>query len=59
MASEVVTIIGDGGWGTTLALMLFENGHEVRLWSKFPDYAAKFASTRENTKFLPGITVPT
>jgi len=59
LASEVVTIIGDGGWGTTLALMLFENGHEVRLWSKFPDYAAKLASTRENTKFLPGIAVPT
>jgi glycerol-3-phosphate dehydrogenase (NAD(P)+) len=53
-----VTVIGDGGWGTALALVLCENGHEVRLWSKFPEYAAEVASTRENTKFLPGVAIP-
>ena len=26
-------VIGSGAWGTALALVLLENGHEVTLWS--------------------------
>jgi glycerol-3-phosphate dehydrogenase (NAD(P)+) len=58
MTREIVTVLGDGGWGTALALLLTENGHEVRLWSKFPDYAAELAASRVNRKFLPGIAIP-
>jgi glycerol-3-phosphate dehydrogenase (NAD(P)+) len=58
MTKEVISILGDGGWGTALALLVFENGHEARLWSNFPDYAAEVRSTRENRKFLPGIAIP-
>ena len=28
-----ITVLGSGGWGTALALLLLENGHEVTLWS--------------------------
>ena len=28
-----LSVIGSGGWGTALALLLLENGHEVALWS--------------------------
>ncbi len=28
-----VAVVGSGGWGTALALVLLENGHEVTLWS--------------------------
>lgn len=55
---ETIAVLGDGGWGTALALLVFENGHNVRLWSKFPVYAAEVASTRENRKFLPGVAIP-
>ena len=48
-----VAVIGDGGWGTALALVLVRNGHSVRLWSAFPDYAKQLQQTRENVKFLP------
>ena len=58
MSKEIVTIIGDGGWGTALALLVFENGHTARIWSRFPSYAAEVAESRENTKFLPGIAIP-
>jgi glycerol-3-phosphate dehydrogenase (NAD(P)+) len=58
MGKEHVAVLGDGGWGTALALLLAENGHDVRLWSKFPSYAAEVASTRQNRKFLPGVTIP-
>ena len=27
-----VTIIGDGGWGTALALVLQRNNHNVTVW---------------------------
>ena len=27
-----VTVIGSGSWGTALAVMLAEHGHEVTIW---------------------------
>jgi glycerol-3-phosphate dehydrogenase (NAD(P)+) len=53
-----ISIIGDGGWGTTLAIHLSKKGHEVMLWSAFKSYAATLRRTRKNTKFLPGIKIP-
>lgn len=49
-----VAIIGDGAMGTVSAVMLVENGWEVRLWSAFPEAAEQLARTRENKRFLPG-----
>ncbi|MEW6027328.1 MAG: NAD(P)H-dependent glycerol-3-phosphate dehydrogenase [Planctomycetota bacterium] len=53
-----ITVLGDGGWGTAVALLLLHNGHKVTLWSKFPEYAEHIRKRRENTKFLPGIKLP-
>ena len=53
-----VTVLGDGGWGTALALLLHENGSRVTLWSAFPDYAEVLRRTRRNPKFLPGVRLP-
>ena len=53
-----VTVIGDGGMGTTCAIMLAENGHDVCLWSAFPDAAERLARERENRRFLPGHRLP-
>ena len=53
-----VTVLGAGGWGTTLALVLHERNAEVTLWEFFEDYAALLDKTRENTKFLKGIKIP-
>ena len=33
-----VCVIGDGGWGTALALVLHQNGHSVNIWGPFKDY---------------------
>jgi glycerol-3-phosphate dehydrogenase (NAD(P)+) len=51
-------VIGDGAWGTTLAMLLAGKGLDVSVWSAFPDYAKELARTRENRKFLPGIAIP-
>lgn len=53
-----VTVIGDGGWGTALALLLDYNGHRVRVWGAFPDYVREVAESRENRAFLPGVDLP-
>ncbi|HUT35314.1 MAG TPA: NAD(P)H-dependent glycerol-3-phosphate dehydrogenase [Planctomycetota bacterium] len=58
MNAERVTVIGDGGWGTTLALLLGGKGNAVRLWGAFPEYVEAMRERRENTKFLPGIPLP-
>jgi glycerol-3-phosphate dehydrogenase (NAD(P)+) len=52
--SEIV-ILGDGAWGTALAVVLDRAGRKVTLWSRFPRYAATIRKKRENVKFLPGV----
>jgi len=56
--SESLAVIGDGGMGTTCAIMLAENGHEVRLWSAFPEAAERLSRERVNERFLPGVRLP-
>jgi len=53
-----VTVLGDGGWGTALAVLLHDNGHTVTLWGNFPDYVEHLKRTRCNSKFLPDIRLP-
>jgi glycerol-3-phosphate dehydrogenase (NAD(P)+) len=53
-----ICVLGDGGWGTTLAIMLFQKGFKVSLWGSFPDYLSYLDKKRTNTKFLPGIKIP-
>lgn len=53
-----ISIIGDGGWGTALAILLNSKGLGVTLWSAFPEYAEHIRTKRENTKFLKGVFLP-
>ncbi len=56
--SDTLCVIGDGGWGTALALVLARNGHQVRLWSHDPDYSREMKEARENTRYLAGVPFP-
>ena len=53
-----ITVLSDGGWGTALAVNLINNGHEVTMWGPFPEYLARMAEERVNSKFLKGIRLP-
>jgi glycerol-3-phosphate dehydrogenase (NAD(P)+) len=53
-----ISIVGDGGWGTTLAILLSKKGLDISLWGAFPDYIGYLRETRENLKFLPGVKIP-
>ena len=58
MGKMKIAVIGDGGWGTTLAVLLDKRGFKVSLWGAFKDYVKKLDTKRVNTKFLPGIKIP-
>ena len=53
-----ITVLGDGGWGTTLAIYAHRLGHRVIWWSPFAEYAGVLRRRRDNIKFLPGIRIP-
>lgn len=53
-----ITVLGSGGWGTALAVLLHGNGHEVTLWTFFPEEAERLARERTNEKLLPGVMIP-
>jgi glycerol-3-phosphate dehydrogenase (NAD(P)+) len=50
-------VIGAGGWGTTLARMLDERGHNVTLWARREKFADQIRRTRENAVYLPGVAI--
>src|SRR5690348_7111348 len=54
-----ISVIGDGGWGTTLAVYLSRKKYPVTLWGVSSENIAQCAKTRENKKFLPGVKIPT
>lgn len=53
-----IGILGDGGWGSTLAILLSNKGYPVTLWGAFEGYSLQMAKSRLNPKFLPGISLP-
>lgn len=53
-----VSVLGAGGWGTTLAILLHYNGHNVTLWEYKKSYAKDLIKKRINTDYLPGIKIP-
>jgi glycerol-3-phosphate dehydrogenase (NAD(P)+) len=58
MNIKKIAIIGDGGWGTTLGILLARKGYGVTIWGVFPDYIDVLRQDRENVKFLPGVKIP-
>jgi glycerol-3-phosphate dehydrogenase (NAD(P)+) len=53
-----ISIIGDGGMGTVLAMLLAEKNIPVRIWGYDTKQLQEMASARENVKFLPGHKLP-
>lgn len=53
-----VGVIGAGSWGTALAKLLAENGHEVVLWARREELAQEMRAQRRNESYLPGVALP-
>ena len=55
---QKIAVIGAGSWGTTLAILLAENSHDVMLWVFEKDELSKLEKERINTKYLPEAKFP-
>lgn len=52
-----ITVMGSGAWGTALALVLVDNGHDVTLWTYKTEQAEEMRKTRLNSR-LKGVELP-
>ena len=52
-----VAVIGDGGWGTALAMVLNHKGHEVTVWGPRQEPIESIEKRCENIYFLPGVNL--
>lgn len=53
-----ISVLGAGSWGTALAVLLYNNGHEVTLWSALADEVKMLSEKREHETKLPGVRLP-
>ena len=53
-----ITVLGAGSWGTTLAILLNYNAHDVTLWAHRAEHAGTLSQARENVRLLPGFSIP-
>jgi len=54
-----ISIAGNGGFGTAMALVCQRAGHSVKLWGHDPQYTAEIERTRRNPRYLPDdIVIP-
>ena len=56
--SLTVTVLGAGSWGTALAKLVADQGHQVRLWSRRSEHAEAIQKGRTNERYLPGAALP-
>lgn len=52
-----VAILGGGSWGIGLAVLLYNNGHEVTVWSALPAEIEELKQKHEH-RMLPGVKLP-
>lgn len=54
-----VAVIGCGSWGTALAIILVNHGHDVMMWARKQEAVDEINQLHTNARYLPNITLPT
>lgn len=55
---ERVCVLGAGSWGSALAMVLAENGHDTLVWTHRADQAEEINTQHTNKKYLPETLLP-
>jgi len=50
-------VVGGGAWGSALAHLLAQGGHDVQLWAREDDVVEHVNASHANPRFLPGATL--
>ncbi len=53
-----VSVIGSGAWGTTLAMIACDAGHDVLIWGRNQSVVSEINTTKRNNGFLGAIELP-
>ena len=53
-----IGVLGAGSWGTALAILLHDNGHDVTVWSIHEEEVEALNTTRRHERKLPGVEIP-
>ena len=54
---KTIAVIGAGTMGTSIAQLLGEKGHSVKLWTWEPELCDAINAQHENTLFMPGMAL--
>ncbi len=54
-----VAVLGSGSWGTALAQVLAENGHDVRMWGHRQEQVDEINQQHTNHRYLPDLKMAT
>lgn len=57
MEKQIITILGPGSWGTALAQVLDDNGHEVRLWGNALEQVEEINTRHQNSRYFKDVTL--
>jgi glycerol-3-phosphate dehydrogenase (NAD(P)+) len=55
---QKIAVIGAGGWGTALAIIWNKQDGTVSLWGRDSERIQQLRQSRENSTYLPGVTLP-
>ena len=55
---QKIAVLGPGSWGTALAQVLSENGHEVKIWGNNPAQIDEINTYHTNRHYLKDLKLP-
>ena len=55
---QKITVLGPGSWGSALAQVLAENGHDVVIWGNNPAHIDEINTYHTNLHYLPNLKLP-
>ena len=51
-------IIGSGSWGIALSMLLLDNKHNVKIWSRNDNEVEEINNKHTAARYLPGVIIP-